>query len=40
MIHEDFGSKSDEEGSLKNLYNDDITKGINMEMGRVHKTAG
>ncbi len=40
VIHEDSGSGSDEEGLLKNLYDDDITKGINMEMGRVHKTAG
>jgi hypothetical protein len=40
VIHKDSGSESDEEGSLKNLYDDDVTKGINMEMGRVHKTAG
>jgi hypothetical protein len=40
VIHKDSKSKSDEEGLLKNLYDDDVTKGINMEMGRVHKTAG
>jgi hypothetical protein len=40
VIHKDSGSESDEEGLLKNLYNNDVTEGINMEMGRVHKTAG
>ncbi len=40
MIHKDSGSKSDEEGLLKNLYDDDVNKVINMEMSRVHKTAG
>jgi hypothetical protein len=40
MIHKDSGSESDEEGLLKNLYDNDVTKGINMERGRVHKTAG
>ncbi len=40
VIHKDSRSNSDEEGLLKNLYDDDATKGINMEMGRLHKTAG
>jgi hypothetical protein len=40
MIYKDSGSKLDEEGLLKNLYNNDVTEGINMEMGRVHKTTG
>ena len=40
VIHQDSGSKSDEEGFLKNLYGNDVNKGINMETGRVHKTAG
>jgi hypothetical protein len=30
LIHKDSGSESDEEGLLKNLYNDDVTEGINM----------
>ncbi len=30
----------DEEGLIKNLYDDDVNKGINMEMRRVHKKAG
>jgi hypothetical protein len=40
VIHKDSGSKLDEEGLLKNLYDDDENEGINMEMGRMHKTAG
>ncbi len=40
VIHEDSRSKLDEEGLLKNLYDNDENEGINMEMGRVHKTAG
>ncbi len=40
VIHEDSVSKLDEEGLLKNLYDDDKNDGINMEMGRMHKTAG
>ncbi len=40
VIHKDSLSKSDEEGLLNYLYKDDENKGINMEIGRVHKTAG
>jgi hypothetical protein len=40
VIHKDSGSKSDEEGLLKNLYDNDDNKGIDMVMDKVHKTAG
>jgi hypothetical protein len=40
VIHKDSVSESDEEGLLNNLYDNDENKGINIEMGRVHKTAG
>jgi hypothetical protein len=40
MTHKDSRSELDEEGLLKKLFDDDENKGINMKMGRVHKTAG